>query len=245
VVSVHELGYRLYGHIPPSFKPIVLDVYGQVERFGYQRDFVSQFFDNRAEYKRYEREYTRSAIPGEIEAAQQAHHRRTGHEMFAGLNRFTPSRLYALVRKRQPETVLETGVCNGVSTLIVLRALQRNGTGKLHSVDLPDVKRLPDGAKPGWIVPDELRSSWTLTIGDSLEELPAVVQELDDIDLFIHDTKSTILDDELETVWSKLPKGAPILADDIHTNSMFESVLNIFDVDSGHVAPNIAYFVKR
>ena len=37
--------------------------------------------------------------------------------------------LYYLVRTRKPECVVETGVCNGMSSSVILAALERNGHG--------------------------------------------------------------------------------------------------------------------
>ena len=45
--------------------------------------------------------------------------------------------LYFLVRKFNPKTIVETGVAAGWSSLSILRALQKNRTGKLFSSDFP------------------------------------------------------------------------------------------------------------
>ncbi|MEF8814323.1 MAG: class I SAM-dependent methyltransferase [Halovenus sp.] len=171
--------------------------------------------------------------------------RKTGHGKFAGLNKFTPQRVYAYVRKFQPDVIVETGVCNGASTLVVLRALERNDAGQLHSIDLPDEMRLPEDRQPGWIVPDSLHEQWTLTLGNSLEELPDVLADLEEVELFMHDTTTQILDDELSIVWPHLSTDGMIFADDIHSNRMFDEITSAYAVDSGHVAPNVGYFRKR
>src|SRR5215472_8825018 len=43
---------------------------------------------------------------------------------------------YAAVRASTPEVVVETGVANGVSSSYLLLALQKNGRGILHSIEL-------------------------------------------------------------------------------------------------------------
>src|SRR5439155_326535 len=48
-------------------------------------------------------------------------------------------RLYAIVRELRPRVAVETGVCNGVSTAFLLLALEANGFGELHSIDLPEL----------------------------------------------------------------------------------------------------------
>lgn len=89
-------------------------------------------------------------------------------------------RLYRLLRELKPMVSVETGVCNGVSTAFLLLALERNGTGELHSIDLPEVAGeeyepgtfwdgkggavIPPGRDPGWMVPEDLRSRWSLSL---------------------------------------------------------------------------------
>ncbi|MFO8109943.1 MAG: hypothetical protein R6U17_05410 [Thermoplasmata archaeon] len=46
-------------------------------------------------------------------------------------------KLYSLIRKNKPSTVIETGVCNGMSSAAILKALEDNDRGMLYSVDLP------------------------------------------------------------------------------------------------------------
>jgi hypothetical protein len=92
-------------------------------------------------------------------------------------------RLYALVRSLAPAVVVETGVCNGVSTAFLLLALERNRSGVLHSIDLPEIAgadyepgtfwegkqgaAIPPGKESGWMIPDGLRSRWHLVVGRS------------------------------------------------------------------------------
>lgn len=102
--------------------------------------------------------------------------------------------LYVLTRHYEPETVVETGVFHGASTLYVLEALRRNGHGHLYSVDVhpdqvdwwdPDV---PAGYEPGWIVPESLEDRWTLRLGKAQTELEPLLDEVAPVDLFYHDS---------------------------------------------------------
>ncbi|MDQ3879539.1 MAG: class I SAM-dependent methyltransferase [Chloroflexota bacterium] len=96
--------------------------------------------------------------------------------------------LYALLRLARPTTVVETGVHDGLSTAIMLRALDRNGAGSLTSIDLPSTD-LPVGVDgPGWLVPDGLQARWTLCLGDSTRLLPEIAANQRPIDLFLHDS---------------------------------------------------------
>src|SRR5215212_1124160 len=60
----------------------------------------------------------------------------TGHSLGA-IGYTEGTYLYAVLRQLRPEVAVETGVANGFSTAFALLALERNGTGHLHSVDLP------------------------------------------------------------------------------------------------------------
>ena len=63
----------------------------------------------------------------------------SGHRAsFANLSPLSSKRLYALLRRLQPEVLVETGVCNGVSSAVILHALHANERGHLYSVDLPE-----------------------------------------------------------------------------------------------------------
>jgi predicted O-methyltransferase YrrM len=147
--------------------------------------------------------------------------------------------LYGLVRGLRPETVVETGTANGISTTYLLAALARNETGRLVSVDLPfergtgeellrplvpgtsiepeNSSPLPPGKEPGWAIPDELRERWELRIGDARELLPMLLEEVPEIGLFFHDslhTRAHMLF-EFETVWPHLAHGGVLAADDV------------------------------
>src|ERR1051326_7722748 len=60
---------------------------------------------------------------------------------------------YAAIRAFRPETVVETGVANGVSSSYILLALEKNKQGTLHSIDIGTDKYLPPGKTVGWTVP--------------------------------------------------------------------------------------------
>jgi len=130
---------------------------------------------------------------------------------------------YIAVRAFQPETVVETGVANGVSSAYLLLALQKNGNGKLYSIELGDPIYLPQGKPPGWVVPDWLKESWALLIGDSRELLPMLLQELGSIDVFIHDSLHTYdqMLWEYRTAFPFIRPGGLLLSDDAEWNPAF------------------------
>jgi predicted O-methyltransferase YrrM len=122
---------------------------------------------------------------------------------------------WALVRALRPQTVIETGVHDGLSTALVLHALEENGTGRLVSIDLPSVD-LPTGVPgPGWLVSDEHRGRWTLMTGDTRVWLPRVLQQ-HPVDLFIHDSDHSASHQEFEfrAARSRLSPGGILAGDD-------------------------------
>ena len=130
---------------------------------------------------------------------------------------------YAAVRAFQPEVIVETGVANGVSSAYLLFALQKNGRGRLHSIELGDPAYLPAGKPPGWVVPEWLRTRWHLMIGNSREFLPKLLAELGTIDVFIHDSLHTYdqMLWEYRAAYPRLRPGGLLLSDDAAWNTAF------------------------
>ncbi len=129
---------------------------------------------------------------------------------------------YLLCRLVKPEVVLETGVAYGVSSTFILTAMEENGRGMLHSVDIPPLRR---GAERlhGIAVPDNLKERWTLHHGSSRRILPGLVRELGEIDFFLHDslhTRRNMLH-EFDEIWPHLRPGGVLLADDVERNGAF------------------------
>ncbi|MCI4336142.1 MAG: class I SAM-dependent methyltransferase [Thermoplasmata archaeon] len=126
-------------------------------------------------------------------------HAREGRASYVEID--APLELYALARRLRPRHVVEVGVSSGVSSAYLLAALDRNGSGTLHSIDLPSFPRagarrtasahgswtLPPGRTSGWAVPFELRKRWDLRLGDKQAVLPLLAEELPAIELFVYD----------------------------------------------------------
>jgi len=140
--------------------------------------------------------------------------------------------MYSLIRENKPEIVVETGVCNGLSSSIILKSLDNNEKGKLYSIDLPakvgsrDISEERTGAvippykNSGWAVPNELRKRWTLLIGDTFKITPTIFQEEDKIDIFIHDSDHSYegMMFEFSLAWRHLKEGGFLIADNIARN---------------------------
>jgi predicted O-methyltransferase YrrM len=132
--------------------------------------------------------------------------------------------LYALVRAMKPEKVVETGVASGSSSRYMLEAMRRNGRGHLYSIDLPDGTGIAEGKEVGWLVPETLRDLWTLRLGDARQELPALLNEIGDIDLFFHDSLHTTdhMLFEYGCAYPRLKPRGILGSDDVYFNEAWE-----------------------
>ncbi len=127
--------------------------------------------------------------------------------------------LYVICRKLRPETVVETGVASGISSSYILCALETNGSGGLHSIDLPWGRT----GESGWLIPEYLRHRWQLLEGRSSEKLPPLLEKLGEIDIFFHDSDHSYRNmlREFETAWARLKTGGLLLSHNIDYNDAF------------------------
>ncbi len=144
--------------------------------------------------------------------------------------------LYIAIRTEKPTVVIETGVLHGMTTLFLLRALERNGSGRLISIDLPSfpstgpsnrdgyVATLPAGRKPGWLVPAERYPNWDLILQASVDALPNVDVAPNSAGAFIHDSEHTFdtMWFELDWAWHHVREGGLIVCDNIEANTAFQ-----------------------
>ncbi|MBV9802228.1 MAG: class I SAM-dependent methyltransferase [Solirubrobacterales bacterium] len=138
---------------------------------------------------------------------------------------------WCVTRHQRPEIVVETGVARGLTTRVLLEALEANGFGRLYSIDLPPPlaqERLVNERAAA--VTAELRTRWTLIEGSSRRRLPGLLRELGTIDVFVHDSRHTRrnISFELCAAWSALRPGGVMLADDIHGTIAFEESIGAF-----------------
>jgi hypothetical protein len=171
-------------------------------------------------------------------------------------------RLYRLLRELQPRVSVETGVCNGVSTAFLLLALEDNGEGTLHSIDLPEVAGkeyeegtfwdgkggavIPPGKEPGWMVPPRLRERWELVLGRSQEELPPLLDRVGPIDFFMHDSEHSYecMSFEFRTAWDSMREGALLVADDVNVNTAWVEFAREVGREPEALGPKLAMITK-
>lgn len=136
-----------------------------------------------------------------------------------------PELIYVLVSMVKPEIVVETGVSAGVSSAYILQALHDNNKGKLYSIDYPNytLVEAKNVEVTGMAVPCYLRYRWTLLMGKSSEQLPALLRNLDDVDMFVHDSEHSYgnMKQEYETVWYKIKRKGLLVSHDINDNKAF------------------------
>jgi len=155
-----------------------------------------------------------------------------GHDAGIALARLC----FGAARHLRPNVVVETGVARGITSRVILEALDRNERGRLWSVDLPP---LSTGWHRQWAtaVPSRLRPRWTYLRGASRRILPRVFDRIVTVPLFVHDSLHTYenMTSELRIAWRHLDIGGLIICDDIDNNNAF------FDFAAG--CPNTEWVV--
>ena len=148
--------------------------------------------------------------------------------------RLDATTLYVICRAREPDVVVETGVLFGSFDAYILRALDRNGHGQLHSIDLPEQ---PASFENGYLIPPELRSRWDLRLGDVHDVLPDLLAEVGPLDLFLHDSlhEAKHMRWEYEQALGHLHPEGILATHDVFRNDAFTSVTD----DTGMVKTEI------
>lgn len=126
--------------------------------------------------------------------------------------------LYTCVRLVKPKLIVETGVGSGFSTALMLKALEKNNLGMLYSIDF-----YKDNESCGWIIPNSLKNRWKLINGLSALHLNPLLNQLRQIDIFVHDSEHSYKNmiSEFRTVWPHLKKGGIFMAHDVGRNDAF------------------------
>ena len=150
--------------------------------------------------------------------------RAIGNARMGSSEDFACELLYVLVRAARPEIVVETGVLYGASSCHILAALDANGAGQLHSIDL--------GTRPGEpshdsFVHPNLTWRWNYIEGDVRTELPRLLDDLGQIDMFYHDSVHTFehMTWEYHTASVRLRHNGVLASHDVH---VCDSLLGIF-----------------
>ncbi|MBN8872417.1 MAG: class I SAM-dependent methyltransferase [Rhodospirillales bacterium] len=131
--------------------------------------------------------------------------------------------IWTLIRFMRPTTVVETGVAHGMTSRFILEGLERNGEGRLWSIDLPPINPVTRQEVGVAVATETLRRRWTYIAGTSRRRLPVLLDRLGQVDLFIHDSMHSgrNVAFEMETAWPRLRAGGAMVVDDIDLNPSF------------------------
>ncbi len=150
---------------------------------------------------------------------------------------------YLLARALRPALILETGVHDGLGSLLLLRALERNA-GEGHPGCLVSFDINPAA---GWLVGTDPR--WTLRIESTRPGLAAVLDAAPQVGLFIHDSLHTYEHEhfELSAAAPRLAPGGVLVSDNAHATSALRDVcaehglryLDFHEVPAGHFYPGL------
>jgi predicted O-methyltransferase YrrM len=121
---------------------------------------------------------------------------------------------YALVKLASPKVAVETGVSAGVSSAMILSAVE-SVEGRVLSIDINE--------NAGWLIPHELKPRWTLLIGPSRKILPNLLSDQAPIDFFFHDSDHSYenMMFEFHEAWKALRSGGMLVSHDISVNTAF------------------------
>ncbi len=138
--------------------------------------------------------------------------------------------LYFLIRKFKLSNIVETGVAAGWTSLSILRALQKNGEGKLYSSDFPYFRLENPEKYIGYLAKEENNiSNWFLDIRGDDKALPEITKQIGNknIDLFHYDSDKSYSgrSNALKLIGSKLSSKTIIIFDDIQNNLHFKDYI--------------------
>ncbi len=126
------------------------------------------------------------------------------------------SLLFTMCEHLLATRVVETGVAYGWSSLALLLSLATRSGARLWSIDLPYFSMRND-RWVGCVVPDSLRTRWTVLHMADREGLPRALQEARQIDLAHYDSDKTPSGRlwAYTKMWEALRPGGMLISDDI------------------------------
>mgnify|MGYP006423334905 CR=1 FL=1 len=131
--------------------------------------------------------------------------------------------LYFVTRFIKPNTIVETGVAAGFSSLSFLKALEKNNNGRLYSSDLPYFRLNNPDQYVGIIVDGKYKNRWELYLDGDEVSLDKITTKINKIDLFHYDSDKSYSGREfaINKVSSLMDNSSIIIMDDIQDNSFF------------------------
>ena len=141
--------------------------------------------------------------------------------------------LYTLACNIPANTVLETGVAYGWSSLALLLALRARPAGRVVSTNL-HYRKFGDETFVGCAVPNELKSRWTIHRGPDAAVLPVAIADAGAYELCHYDSDKSYAGRmaSYALLWAGLKVGGVFVSDDIGDNLAFSHFTRM----TGHAA---------
>lgn len=130
--------------------------------------------------------------------------------------------IFSLAEHLQAERVVETGVAYGWSSLAILLSLRHRPGARLASIDMPYPERNND-RYVGCVVPQDLRSQWTLIRRADRQGLPMARKALSWWDMCHYDSDKGYAGRmwAYPLLWEHLRPGGIFISDDVDDNLGF------------------------
>ena len=127
-------------------------------------------------------------------------------------------------RLLRPEQVLETGVAKGFASTAILDALDRNGQGRLDSIELPSLYA-GYAKQVGERIPERLRERWQLHFGPSALLMPRVLANAASLDVFLHDSAANYDNQRTEfgIALQRMPAGGVLISNMVNSDALVET----------------------
>jgi predicted O-methyltransferase YrrM len=132
--------------------------------------------------------------------------------------------LYFLVRVLKPKVVVETGVAAGYSSQAILSAMNKNENGMLYSSDFPYFRLSNPEKYIGVLVENKHRHRWRLFIEGDSKNLPQIVRECGNIDIFHYDSDKSYSGRSFacNLIQNTIAKNGILIMDDIQDDTFFK-----------------------
>lgn len=153
--------------------------------------------------------------------------------------------LHTLVRALELNICVETGVSGGASSFVILQELHRQQRGKLISIDIES----PNAGFYGEVIPSHLRERWELRLQSKQPLLPSLLEELGEIDFFLHDSRHVLAHMcwEYELAWRYLSAGGCLASHDVNMTTAFEDFYQQHksEIADGGAIGEFGFYIKK
>lgn len=216
-------------------------------------EFIDRFFEDEAEFRAFETEFFEGPVPEVMQRAAEDipdeysiydAHRDECLKYYALIRKLRPSTVVetGVYNGVSTCTILAALAGNDQGTLHSVDYSQtlsekvhegraeldpttaRQFTRERPSCAEPNGHILVPGKDPGWLVPNQYRDRWEYTPGRSRELLPQVLDQVDAVDFFLHDSEhsTACMLFEFELVWHSLSPGGLMVSSHVDWNDAFE-----------------------